>query len=172
MFGKTVKATMLGLVAALMIGTGHAQAEAAASAPAAPAAAKAQPQVTAGVPFFYYQDLPKAADWYENKLGLRKVTDRGWVVIFEITPSSYIGLVNATGGTFRPAEHKAAMLSIETQDVDAWWNHLKDVKGINITQGIEIGAHGMIREFRMVDPGGYVVEFYSWNKEFQPANDN
>jgi len=33
------------------------------------------PPIAAGVTFFYYDDLDEAADWYENKLGLNRVTD-------------------------------------------------------------------------------------------------
>lgn len=126
------------------------------------AAPESNPSIAGGVPFFYYQDLATAADWYENKLGLKKYADEGWVVIFELTPSSYLGLVNATGGSLRPIEEKGALLSIETEELEAWYERLKDVEGINMIHGIEVGAKGLIEEFRMSDPGGYVVEFFRW----------
>ena len=119
-------------------------------------------RISGGVPFFYYQDLAVAADWYEHTLGLRKVADEGWVAIIEITPTSFIGLVNATDGTLRPAAEKGAVLSIETPDLEAWHEKLTATPGSNITQNIEIGAKGKIEEFRMQDPGGYVVEFFRW----------
>lgn len=119
-------------------------------------------RIAGGVPFFYYQDLAKAADWYEHELGFRKVADEGWVVIIEITPTSFIGLVNASDGTLRPMEAKGALLSIETPDLEAWYEQLAAKPGSNITQDIEIGAKGVIDEFRLEDPGGYVVEFFRW----------
>lgn len=119
-------------------------------------------RIGGGVPFFYYHDLSAAVDWYEHKLGLRKVANEGWVAIMEITPTSFIGLVNATGGTLQPAMKKGALLSIETPDLEAWYARLAATAGSNITQGIEIGAKGKIEEFRMQDPGGYVVEFFRW----------
>ena len=119
-------------------------------------------RISAGVPFFYYQDLTVAADWYEHTLGLRKVADEGWVAIIEITPTSFIGLVNATDGTLRPTAEKNVLLSIETPDLEAWHEKLTATPGSNITQNIEIGAKGKIEEFRMQDPGGYVVEFFRW----------
>lgn len=130
--------------------------------PAAIAGQLPNPSIAGGVPFFYYDDLAEASDWYQNKLGLKKYADEGWVVIFELTPSSYIGLVNATGGSLRPIEEKGALLSIETEELEAWYARLKDVDGINMIHGIEIGAQGLIEEFRMSDPGGYVVEFFRW----------
>ena len=81
----------------------------------------ANPSVAAGVTFFYYDDLDEAADWYENKLGLNKLTDEGWVVIFELTDSSHLGLVNATDGSLKPTENKGAMFSIDTFDLEAWY---------------------------------------------------
>lgn len=121
------------------------------------------PPITAGVPFFYYADLPTAADWYEHKLGLKKVANKDWVVIFALNDHSQIGLVNASGGSLVPTENKGALLSIETQALEQWYERLSGVDGINMIHGIESGAGGMIEEFRMRDPGGYIVEFFRWN---------
>ncbi len=120
------------------------------------------PSVKAGVPFFYYHNLEEAAAWYEHKLGLKKHADEGWVIIFELNPSSHIGLVNASDGSLRPTEEKGALLSIETDDLEAWYKKLQSVEGINMIHGIEVGGQGLIEEFRMRDPGGYVVEFFRW----------
>ena len=120
------------------------------------------PRISGNVPFFYYQDIIAAANWYENKIGLRKVADEGWVIIFEVTPTSFVGLVNATEGTLRPAAEKGVLLSLETPDLEVWYERLKAIEGSNITQDIEIGAKGLIEEFRTEDPGGYVVEFFRW----------
>lgn len=120
------------------------------------------PSVAAGVTFFYYEDLAEAVDWYENKLGLEKVTDEGWVVIFEWTESSHLGLVNATEGTLKPTKDKGAMYSIDTADLEGWYERLKDVEGISIPQGIQESSNGMIEVFNITDPGGYIVEFFRW----------
>ena len=120
------------------------------------------PSIAGGIPFFYYKDLQAAADWYKNKLGLKPLTEESWVVIFELTPTSFLGLVNASGGTLRPTANKGAMLSIETAELEAWWEKLKDVEGIDMIHGIEDGAEGMIEEFRINDPEGYIIEFFRW----------
>lgn len=120
------------------------------------------PSISAGVTFFYYDDLDEAVDWYENKLGLNKVTDEGWVVIFEWTDFLHLGLVNATQGSLRPTEDKGAMYSIDTAELEAWYEKLKDIAGINMTQGIQESTNGMIEVFSVTDPGGYIVEFFRW----------
>ena len=127
-----------------------------------PVAAQPNPPITGSVPFLYYHDLEEAANWYEHKLGLRRVVDEGWVVVFELTPTAFIGLVNATGGTLRPAEDKGVLLSIETHELEAWHRKLKGIEGANVIQDIEVGAKGMIEEFRLQDPGGYIVEIFRW----------
>ena len=140
----------------------------AATAPAAHAGpAVDHPPIASGVPFFYYRDLPAAADWYEHKLGLERTTDGGWVAIFRLTPTSYIGLVNATDGTLHPAVKKGAMLSIETEALEAWYRRLKATDGIDMVSGIEDGAKGMIDKFIVRDPGGYLIEFFRWKKATQ-----
>lgn len=122
----------------------------------------ANPSVAAGVTFFYYDDLDEAADWYENKLGLKKLTDEGWVVIFELTDSSHLGLVNATEGSLKPTENKGAMFSIDTAELEAWHEKLKDIDGINMRQGMQESTNGMIEVFSITDPGGYIIEFFRW----------
>ena len=87
------------------------------------------------------------------------------MVIFELTPSAYLGLVNASGGSLQPTENKGTLLSIETAELEEWWDKLKDVDGIDFIHGIEEGAEGMIQEFRMNDPEGYVIEFFRWRAD-------
>lgn len=137
----------------------------------APAGASdnANPSITGGVPFFYYDDLKAAADWYENKIGLKRTTNEEWVVIFALTDTAYVGLVNATRGSLKPTENKGVVLSIETVELEAWYEKLKDVEGINMIHGIEITSGGMIEEFRMTDPGGYIVEFFRWRSDREEA---
>ena len=123
---------------------------------------RTNPPIATGVTFFYYNDLDEAADWYENKLGLNRVTDEGWVVIFEWTDSLHLGLVNATEGSLKPTEDKGAMYPIETAELEAWYEKLKDVDGINMMQGIQESTNGMIEVFSITDPGGYIIEFFRW----------
>lgn len=126
------------------------------------AAQNSNPSITGLVPFFYYSDLNGAADWYENKLGFKKLTDEDWVVIFEVTDTSYIGLVNSTGGTLTPTEDKGVLLSIETAELESWFEKLNAIDGSNIIQGIKMNDNGMVEEFRLLDPGGYIIEFFRW----------
>ena len=131
------------------------------------AADEGHPSIAGGVPFFYYDDFQAAVDWYKNVLGLKPLTEEDWVAIFELTADSYIGLVNATGGTLKPTADKGALLSIDTAELEAWWDKVKDVEGVEIKHGIITGGDGMIEQFSLYDPGGYIIEFFRW-KEHRP----
>jgi len=161
---RTVTAIFFGLILGIVLLTSSC-----ASIDRNSSAGDQNPSIASGIPFFYYNDLKEAANWYENKLGLKRLTNEDWVVIFELTDSSYLGLVNATGGSLAPTENKGTLLSIETAELEAWYEKLKDVDGINMIHGIEVGAQGMVQEFRMTDPGGYIVEFFRWRSDREEA---
>ena len=152
---KSVSVFLVGLVFSVLVGT------------TAVVADSSHPSIAGGVPFFYYNDLPAAADWYKNKLGLKATTEEDWVVIFELTPTSSIGLVNASGGALKPTADKGALLSIDTTELEAWWDKVKDLEGMEIINGIITGADGMIEQFSLKDPGGYIIEFFRW-KDSRP----
>ena len=81
--------------------------------------------VSANLTFFYYDDLPKAVAFYEQVMGLSLIVDQGFCKIYEITPQSYIGLVDAEHGTHKPSPAKPVILSFVTPEVDGWYAHLQ-----------------------------------------------
>jgi len=112
---------------------------------------------------FYYKDLAVVAPFYETTLGLTKTFDETWVKIFQLTPSSSIGLVQEGETSFHRAQaNNAVMLSIVTEDVDAWYQRLKQDEGIVFLKEIYNNKNVPIRAFLVEDPGGYTVEFFQW----------
>jgi len=132
--------------------------------PAAPLA------VNAIVPNFYYDDLGPAREWYLRALGLRPTYDDGWVVILEFGPGMQLALVDGKRGFLKPVADKGTMLSIETDDLDGWYARAARAPGTRWLKGREVTSTppGLteqkdITQFRLVDPGGYIVEFYRWS---------
>ena len=127
------------------------------------AAAAEHPPVAGQVTFLYFNDLDKANHFYGEVLGLESAFDLHWVKIYRLSPTSSVGLVNASGGAHRPSGDKPVMVSmvVEEKDVDAWWDYLKS-KGIDVDDGPRIGADGHVKEFGFKDPEGYTLEVFAW----------
>ncbi|MFQ5660792.1 MAG: VOC family protein [Gammaproteobacteria bacterium] len=120
------------------------------------------PSVEASVPFFYYNNLEAAKEWYEHKMGWRKVTDYGWFAVFKVTPTSYLGLIGTEEGGLPPTAKKNGLLSISTNDLGAWYARLARIPNIKFLNGIKTAARGLVEEFKVEDPEGYVIEFFRW----------
>ncbi len=119
------------------------------------------------VTFFYYDDLEAQLPFYEGLLGLEKTMDRDWVKIYRITPNSSVGLVLNGRGVHAVSDDKPAMLSLITEDVDAWYARLT-AAGVKVRSPLppadeKRGAdRAPVRGFIVEDPGGYTVEFFTW----------
>ena len=123
--------------------------------------------IDATVTFFYYKDLDAAARFYSDVLGLKATTDMGWVKIFQVSATSSVGLVQDGRGFHAVADDKPAMLSIVTDDVDAWYQELVDA-GVPILKDLPPAESELdpnpapVRGFVAEDPGGYTIEFFTW----------
>ncbi|MEJ8566157.1 VOC family protein [Elongatibacter sediminis] len=138
---------------------------------AAPAIAgtEATASVDETVTFFYYDDIDALVPFYEGLLKLEKTMDEDWVKIYRLTPGSSVGLVANGRGLHAVSEDKPAMLSIVTDDVDAWYQRLVSA-GVPVVSELppedsEAGeGRAPVRGFVVTDPGGYTVEFFTWRK--------
>jgi hypothetical protein len=160
--------TALGLLAAMALsGLGPATAQ-----------QRDLPPIDALTPNFYYDDVEAAKRWWVDRLGFRMMIDLGWVAIVELQPGMQIALVDGERGTLRAVEEKGALLVIETEALEAWYEHVAAIDDIDwyeypsnprrtrLPNGLM--EHPEIHEFRIVDPGGYIIEFFRWKPEFKP----
>ena len=142
------------------------------AARAAPAAADL-PAVNAIVPNFYYKDLAAARAWYIDKIGFKSLYDDGWVVIVAIGNGMQLALVDGNKGLMRAVDEKGTMLSIETDALEAWHKRIGAIDGIRWVKPDgdkpigQINDHKDIQEFRVLDTGGYLIEFYRWKPEYR-----
>jgi len=121
------------------------------------------------ITFFYYENLQAQVPFYEGLLGLEKTLDVDWVKIYRITATSSVGLVLQGHGLHEVSADKPAMLSMVTDDVDAWYKKMKDASVRIISElpepGLENDPGGApVRGFIVEDPGGYTIEIFSWQK--------
>ena len=68
--------------------------------------------------FLYYKDLAGAQNFYEQILGFKRVLDYGFATIHQISPTTYIGLVDEARGMHKATEPKTVTLSTITEEID------------------------------------------------------
>lgn len=129
---------------------------------AIPPGGEALPSIDSQVVFLYYKDVDTAAVFYEKTLGLKKTFDEGWVKIYQVSSTSYVGLVDGDRGYHKAAAGKPVMLSIVTGEVDAWYEHMTKASGVKVLSKIKDAGNSPTRSFLVADPEGYTVEFFQW----------
>jgi len=113
----------------------------------------AQSQIT----FFYYRNLEDAARFYEQTLRFELVEDQQWAKIFRVAERAFVGIVAGDKGFRRPQDYNAVLLTVLVNDVDAWYDHLKE-QGVKFLTEIQDKPEIQVRCFFIEDPGGYAVE--------------
>jgi predicted enzyme related to lactoylglutathione lyase len=114
--------------------------------------------IGANIIFTYYRDLARAADFYAQVMGLELVMDHGYAKVFQLTPHSFIGLVDSEKGTFKASETKPVIIANVSDDVEKWYDHLV-AHGVTIFKPIKDNPTLGLRGFSALDPEGYVLEF-------------
>jgi predicted enzyme related to lactoylglutathione lyase len=111
---------------------------------------------------FYYRDMAGAVNFYEQVLGLEKTLDSKGAKLYRINSKSQVGLVQEGSGYHRVQSENAVMLSLVTDDVDAWFGRISQAEGIEVLKPPQDSDKNPIRAFLVTDPGGYTVEFFQW----------
>jgi predicted enzyme related to lactoylglutathione lyase len=116
------------------------------------------------ITFFYYDQLPAAADFYRTVIGLPLVMSDAWCAVFAVNGGAQLGLVNAVAGSQRPVAgaNKGTILSLEVDDLSQCLERLKSLGVAPAGAELVAGAGGRTQEFKVLDPGGYTVEFFRW----------
>ncbi len=123
--------------------------------------------VAANLTFLYYADLARAAEFYEHILGLTLAVDQGYVKIYQVTPQSFVGLVDGAHGTHKVSEAKPVIVSFVTNELEQWYSHLT-AHGVIIKLPLQTSDRIGVRTFMALDPEGYVLEFETFLD--QPRN--
>ncbi len=162
---KRVTAVLAGMVLALVSVSGRE----AASSPGSrgeQGTGMTFPAVSGQVTFLYFNDIERAAKFYSEALGLKSTFDQGWVRIYAVSPSSFVGLVRGNEGMLRPASEKPVMVSIVVDGaaaVDGWYTELRN-RGVTIPEPPNNQTRVPVRSFAFKDPEGYTLEVFCWLK--------
>jgi lactoylglutathione lyase len=110
--------------------------------------------------FIYFNDMPRAIDFYQNVLGFPMVIDQGWCKIYQVTPTGHWGLVDGNRGYHKASDTKPIMLTLRVEDLDAWYEFVLE-KGIKPKNPPLVSQELGIRAFVFLDPEGHVIEIQS-----------
>lgn len=116
------------------------------------------------ITFFYYKDLAKAAEFYENVLGFEKVIDIELAKVFRVHEGSHVGLVDGNIGYLKYEESKPVMLCWFSDDIEGWHQYLKE-KGVPIEQPPKKQSYLEMKTMLFRDPEGYLLEILQWLKK-------
>lgn len=126
--------------------------------------------------FLYYENLPKATEFYTQTIGLELLAEYDNASILRISESSFLILVDAAKGMHSADEPKTVALALLTNQLSDWYDHMlaNDVEIKYTYKPKDGGPHD---GFVAVDPEGYLLEFetfkqHSENEKFMPYLDN
>ena len=114
--------------------------------------------VQANIVWLYYKDVPKAQRFYEDVLGLALMVDQGFAKVYQVSPTSFIGLVDEAQGLHRASDTKPVTVSFVTEQIDEWYQYLQG-KGVKIRSPLGDATRHPTRGFVALDPEGYFLEF-------------
>jgi predicted enzyme related to lactoylglutathione lyase len=116
--------------------------------------------ITAQISWIYTHDLDSTGNFYAQILGLECARDEGGARLFKTGNGAFIGLCRAFDK--RAVEPEGSMISIVTDDVDAWYQRLRD-NGLEVeTPPHRLEQFG-IYTFFVEDPNGYIIEFQQFD---------
>jgi predicted enzyme related to lactoylglutathione lyase len=114
--------------------------------------------VQANIVWLYYRDVPAAQRFYNELLGLEMVVDQGFAKVYQVSPTSFVGLVDESQGLHRASPTKPVTVSFVTEQIDEWYEWLVS-KGAQIKRPLSSSERLPIRGFVALDPEGYYLEF-------------
>ena len=92
----------------------------------------------AGITFLSYEDMKAGDRFYQEILGLPLIEDQGWAKVYRLHGSAHVGIVAARRGPIEKPVGSGALISIVVEDVDVWYEILKNEPSIEIL-GPQIG---------------------------------
>jgi predicted enzyme related to lactoylglutathione lyase len=114
--------------------------------------------VQANIVFLYYKDVPAAQRFYEGTIGLALTVDQGFAKIYQVSSTSFIGLVDESQGLHRASDSKPVTVSFVTEQVGPWYDYLLS-KGVKMHAPMRDATRHPTRGFVALDPEGYFLEF-------------
>jgi catechol 2,3-dioxygenase-like lactoylglutathione lyase family enzyme len=125
----------------------------------------ARPPLDQQVTFLYTRDLRAGAAFYEGVLGLPLVLDQGTCRIYRVASGAFVGLCERADA---PQEPQGVILTLVTQEVDAWYAYLS-AQGVAFEKPPAYNAAYNIYHCFLRDPNGYLIEIQTFRDPAWPS---
>ncbi len=111
------------------------------------------------VTFLYFDDLPRARDFFQNTMGLQVAVDQGedYCTIFKVASNAYLGIVNRDKGSVEATIRDGVLFSFVVEDVEKTYRILKSKNLANMTP-LKTNHKINIQGFQFTGPEGYRFE--------------
>ena len=115
-----------------------------------------RPSIIQTISWVYTHDLDCSCRFYTQTLGFEPVKDEGVARIFAVADGAFIGVCQASRD--RVVEPRGGLISIVTNEVDAWYHHLVKA-GVSCRNRPKVLESFNVYAFFAEGPGGYLIEF-------------
>ena len=116
-------------------------------------------EFTGQITFLHANNLTATRQFYEGELGLRLARNQGTCLIFQVTPTSFLGFCQHIKA-IQPG--RKVILTLVSNDVDGWYKHLKG-KGVELLGPPKASPQYGIYHFFLTDPDGYWIEIQKFD---------
>ena len=118
-----------------------------------------RPKIDQSIVFTYTDDLPAASRFFRETMELDLVVDEGTCHIFRLNEASFLGVCDLPHNA---DEKSAVMITIVTDDVDAWHDFLT-AKGVDYVKPPAPRPEFGIYSSLFVSPHGYQIEIQKFD---------
>ena len=115
--------------------------------------------IRATIFWLYYADIDAALAWYEDVLDTQLLVDQGWAKVVPVSATGFLGFVDGSRGLHQATEQKGVTVAFFTDDVDGWFEALRDRSDFPLRTPEITDESGRVRTFVGYDPEGYFLEW-------------
>ncbi len=112
------------------------------------------------ITFLYFDDLPGAYSFFEDKLGLPLICNQGddYCHIYQLSKTSYIGCVDRKRGSVKATTRDGVLLSLVVDNMDEVYKRLQKLELEGLTKELKISERLNIKSVTFFGPEGYKFE--------------
>lgn len=115
-------------------------------------------QLTSNITFLYFNDLNAAKPFFEEALGLDKVYDPGWAVVYRLGDKAYLGAVDNHSGSIQVTSTDSVLISLTVSNLEEVYEDLKGCDGVEGLSAIKQVKDMDLKSFFFTGPEGYHFE--------------